>query len=154
ISRATPHPDSAWVAQQARNATMEMQDRVPEEPRFLIHDRDTKFTRQFDGILESSGCQIVKLPIHSPNLNAHCERVIQSIKQELLDHFFVFGEHHLNHLTAEYAKYYHTLRPHQGIENRLPAGTDPPTDARPPADQLVCQSQLGGLLKHYAPRAA
>ncbi|QDU39645.1 Integrase core domain protein [Maioricimonas rarisocia] len=154
ISRGTQHPDSAWVAQQARNATMEMQDREGDSTRFLIHDRDTKFTKQFDGIFESSGVKVMKLPIHSPNLNAHCERVIQSIKQEVLDHFIVFGEHHLNHLVQEYAKYYHQLRPHQGIDNRVPLGNSPPSPRPPNPDELLCQHELGGVLKHYVRKAA
>ena len=78
VTTATAHPDSAWVAQQARNFLMHVADRA-ETPTHLIHDRDTKFTRQFDEILKTEGVQAVRLPYRSPNLNARYERFIQTI---------------------------------------------------------------------------
>ncbi|MCA9053386.1 MAG: hypothetical protein KDA75_06090 [Planctomycetaceae bacterium] len=132
---------------------MQMQDLVGRIPRYLIHDRDTKFTQQFDEIFKSSRAKAIKLPICSPNLNAHCERVIRSIQQEVLDHFIVFGEHHLNYLAQEYTRYDPPLRPHQGIDNQLPAGDMPRPESPPRPGELVCEQRQGGLLKHFAPRA-
>ena len=92
-------------------------------------------------------------------MNAHCERVILTLKSECLDHFVVFGEDHLTHLTSEFLTYYHEHRPHQGKDNKLLNGELPPD--KPPPDQspsgIICHESLGGLLKNYEqakPKAA
>ncbi len=121
----------------------------------LIHDRDTKFTKQFDGIFESDGLEVIKLPYRSPNLNAFCERVVQTIKFEALDYFVVFGEDHLNHIVSEFVEYYNTLRPHQGLGNVPLSGTVPEQQsATVDPDEIVCKEWLGGVLKHYERKAA
>jgi len=121
----------------------------------LIHDRDTKFTKQFDDIFKSDGLEMIKIPYKSPNLNAHCERVVRSIKNEALDYFIVFGEDHLNHIVSEYLTYYNELRPHQGVENVPLTGTVPEQQtASIDPDEIVCREWLGGVLKHYERKAA
>ena len=121
----------------------------------LIHDRDTKFTKQFDDIFRSEGLKIKKIPFRSPNLNAHCERVIQSIKHEALDYFVVFGEDHLNHIVSSFVEYYNTLRPHQGLENVPLSGSVPEEQSTVVnSGEIVCQEWLGGVLKHYERKAA
>ena len=155
VSKATPHPDSRWVAQQARNMCLVAQEeKVP--PTCFLRDRDSKFTRQFDGIFRSEGIAPIKLPPKSPNLNAFCERVIQSLKHEALDHFIVLCERHLNHIVGEWVRYYHELRPHQAIGNVPPTvdGEAPAVVESLPLDDIVCHQRLGGLLKHYERRAA
>jgi putative transposase len=154
VSRATEHPDGQWVAQQARNVCMHFQDQ-DEPPKYLIRDRDTKFTQQFDQIIKAEGVKPVKLPPKSPNLNAHCERVVQTLQHEALDHFVVFGEDHLNHIVSEFVRYYHKFRPHQGLDNVPLTGPAPPeeSDLADP-DEVVRHEWLGGLLKHYERRAA
>jgi putative transposase len=154
VSRGTAHPNSEWVAQQARNMAVVFEEEGV-SPTHLIHDRDTKFTKQFDGIFESDGLEIIKTPYRSPNLNAFCERVIQTIKNEALDYFVVFGEDHLNHIVSEFVSYYNTLRPHQGVENVPLAGTVPEEQsATVDPDEIVCKEWLGGVLKHYERKAA
>ncbi|MDA7528180.1 integrase core domain-containing protein, partial [bacterium] len=154
VSRGTANPNSDWVAQQARNMCMEFEEEGI-APTHLIHDRDTKLTKQFDGIFTSDGLEVIKTPYKSPNLNAHCERVIQSIKHEALDYFVVFGEDHLNHIVSSFVDYYNMHRPHQGLENVPLSGTVPEeqTSVVDP-DEVVCKEWLGGVLKHYERRAA
>ncbi|MEM9446144.1 MAG: integrase core domain-containing protein [Verrucomicrobiota bacterium] len=142
-------PDKQWMAQQARNLCMYF-DQVDPKPKIILHDRDSKFTKQFDAILESEGISMQKLPIRSPNLNAYAERWIQSIKVECLDRFLVFGFNHLEYLVCEYVKYYNSLRPDQSLDNRP---LDPESNKIIPFEndtlQVSCKSFLGGALKHY-----
>lgn len=95
------------------------------------------------------------LSVRAPNQNAVAERFVQSVRQECLDHFVVFGEAHLRHILSEYLIHYHQFRPHQGLGN-LPLGRSalPPTDADRPLGEVVCQERLGGLLRHYQHLAA
>jgi hypothetical protein len=106
ISPPTAHPNSAWVAQQARNVCMHFQDEG-QTPSYVMRDADTKYTRQFDGILQGEGIKVKRHTPVSPNLNAYVERFIQSIQQECLDHFIVCGERHFEYLVREYVEHYH-----------------------------------------------
>lgn len=154
VSRATAHPNAKWVAQQARNMSVVFEEEGV-SPTHLIHDRDTKFTKQFDGIFESDRLEVIKLSYRSPNLNAFCERVVQTIKNEALDYFVVLGEDHLNHIVSEFVSYYNTLRPHQGLENVPLAGTVPEEQSITiDLDGIVCREWLGGVLKHYERKVA
>jgi putative transposase len=99
------HPTGAWMAQQARNLVMARQE-ADMQPRFLIRNRDTKFTAEFDRVLESEGMEVIQVGPRAPNMNAYAERWVQAIKQECLDHFIVFGERHLNHLVREYVVFH------------------------------------------------
>lgn len=153
-SRGTANPDSAWVAQQARNMCIQFEDDNISASH-LIHDLDTKFTQQFDNIFRSEGLKIKKIPFRSPNMNAHCERVVRTIKNEALDYFIVFGEGHLNHIVSSFVEFYNTLRPHQGLENVPLSGTVPEQQtASIDSGEIVCQEWLGGVLKHYERKAA
>lgn len=114
--RSEVRPNGAWVEQQARNLVYDLAERG-EKASYLIRDGDTKFTQKFDEIFKSEGIKVKKQPYRSPSLNAFAERFVQSIKQECLDHFVVFGEHHLERLIREYERHYNTVRPHQGLGN-------------------------------------
>ena len=87
--------------------------------RYLIHDRDTKFTPAFDGLLKDRGVEPIVLPPRSPNLNAHCERFVRSIKEEALDRMVMLGEPALSYVIHHYLAHYHTERNHQGLDNQL-----------------------------------
>ena len=112
-------------------------------------------------MLEAAGIEVRLTPIRSPNTVAFVERFVQTIQQECLDHFVVFGEAHLNHLCREFVEHYHLERPHQGKDNEL---LRPPRKRKRSADQtppeslslrdLRCRQRLGGLLKHYHRAAA
>ena len=149
VSSPTAHPDSAWVTQQARNFLMQVEDTQP-KPAIVIRDYDTKFTEQFDAVLESAAIEVQRVGPRAPNLNAFVERWIQSIKHECLDRFIVFGERHLEHLVRDYVRYYLDGRPHQGLGNELLTPTGPPPDI----GEIVCEQRLGGVLKHYYRQAA
>ena len=153
VSGMTCQPNGPWVEQQARNLTMDLAERG-EKASYLIKDGDTKFTEKFDEVFKSEGIKVKKLPFASPNLNAFAERYVQSIKQECLDQFIVFGEHHLEHLIREYERHYNTVRPHQGLGNATISAPPPPTEVPLDPTEIACDSRLGGLLRHYHRRAA
>jgi putative transposase len=90
----------------------------------------------------------------APNLNAFAERWVQSVKQEVLDHFVVFGEEHVRLLLREYESFYNDCRPHQALANVPPASAATPTVAPLAVEELRCDERLGGLLRHYHRRAA
>jgi len=147
VSPCTTHPRLAWAQNQAQ-AFMRYVGQHGLQVDLVTHDRDCNFRPSFDAVLTEGGARVQKLAYRSPNLNAYVERFIQSIQQECLDHFLVFGEQHFDYLVREYVAHYHEERPHQGLENRLVIGQHPP--APPDADgQIHCRTRLGGLLKHY-----
>ncbi len=111
-----------------------------------MRDRDGKYSREFDEILEKYDVNVRKIPFRSPNLNPYAEGWVGTLKRECLDHFFVFGEKHLRHLVTEYVKYYNTKRPHSGLSNMpIRYKSKPPNGRR----RVCCKSALGGMIKHY-----
>jgi putative transposase len=152
VAGLTAHPDRAWVARQAREA-LTASAAQGLAVTHLVRDHDSKFTPAFDAAFAVHGVKVKPVGPLAPNLNAYAERWVQSIRQEGLDHFVVFGQAHLPHLIAEYVDYYHRQRPHQAVGNRTLMGAHPPV-GHCPADEIVCEERLGGLLKHYHRRAA
>jgi putative transposase len=116
----TANPDDAWMRQQARNLSILLAD-AGNPPTHLVLDNDTKFTAGFRETLASDGIEVVRTAIRAPNMNAVCERVIESVQTECLDRFLVFGEGHLRYLLSEYLQHYHRERCHQGLGNIPPA---------------------------------
>src|SRR6266511_5018333 len=117
IAGITHHPRAAFMQQCARQLTDPL-DGFLLGKRYLIHDRDTKFTPAFDGLLKDSGVEPIVLPPRSPNLNAHCERFVRSIKEEALEQMVMLGERSLSYAIQQYLAYYHTERNHQGLANQ------------------------------------
>jgi hypothetical protein len=111
----TPFPNELWVKQIARNVTGATGELA--HARYLIHDRDTKFTEGFDQILHGAGIEASKLPPQSPNLNAYAERWIRSLKSECLEHLILFGERSLAHVLHEYLAHHQQESNHQGLES-------------------------------------
>ena len=93
VASVTAHPDRAWVAQQARNFLLRAGEQAGQPP-YLLHDYETKFVPEFDAVFEAEGVTGKRVGPRAPNLNAHAERWVRSVRQECLDHFVVFGEHH------------------------------------------------------------
>ena len=156
LAGMTPNPDSAWMAQQARNVCMHFAEQGEFMPTQIIRDRDSKFTEEFCSIVESEGVEFKVIPPRSPNMNPHAEAWVQRVKRECLDWFIVFGEAHLRHILSNWLEYYHRFRPHQGLGNEvLTMPAQPPTseDVLAP-DDVVCHEWLGGLLKHFERKAA
>jgi transposase InsO family protein len=150
IAGITPHPTAAFMQQCARQLTDPF-DGFLLEKRYVLHDRDTKFTQAFDGLLKASGVEPVLLPPRSPNLNAHCERFVRSIKEEALNRMLMVGERSLYYVIQQYLAHYHTERNHQGLANHL---ITPEPNLRTHSGQVRCRDRLGGLLSYYHREAA
>jgi transposase InsO family protein len=150
IAGITPGPNEAWMMQIGRNLTDPIDGSLAEK-RFLILDRDTKFTVAFRELLNESGVEVVRLPYRSPNLNAYAERFVRSIKDECLGRMIFFGERSLRKATREYAAHYHRERNHQGLDNRL---IEPDGRAKSPFSAVECAQRLGGMLRFYHRGAA
>ncbi len=119
LAGCTATPMSAWVTQQARHLSWQIQDgALP--LRFLIHDRDTKFARTFDTVFTSDDVRVVRTPVRAPNANAFAERWVRSVREECLDRIVVLGEEHLRRVLTASIKYYNQARPHQGIDQHCP----------------------------------
>jgi putative transposase len=144
----TTSPHEQWMKQVARNVTD--WDGEMKSARFLIHDRDSKYTTSFGDMFNSVGIKPLKLPARSPNLNAYAERFVRSIKSECLEHIILFGEKSLRHVLKEYLAHYHAERNHQGIENTIPF----PDERLGQAGKVRKNERLGGLLNFYHRDAA
>ena len=149
LAGCTPNPTAAWVTQQARHLSWQLQD-GDFPARYLIRDRDSKFPLAFDLVFQSEGVTIIRTPYRAPNANAVAERWIRSVRQECLDHLLIIGEAHLRRVLAVYVSFYNQARPHQGLDQRTPVTAPPPANPGP----IQCRSRLGGLLRSYDREAA
>ena len=120
-----------------------------------MRDNDVKYSAAFDDTLKSSGAIVKRNTPMSPNLRAHVERVIQTLKFEVLDKFVVVAERHLNHITREAMTWYNHERPHSARDHLPPACEKPPEpQSTIKLSEIACTTRLGGLLRHYSRRAA
>ena len=143
-------PNGFWMGQIARNIT-DCEDGFLKKNRYLIHDRDPLYTKDFVSLLNQSGIHSVKLPPRSPNLNAYAERFVRSIKEDCLKRMVFFGEDSLRTAVREYVAHYHTERNHQGHGNRL---IIPMRTANQTKGTVHCNHRLGGTLNYYYRDAA
>jgi putative transposase len=119
LAGVTAHPTGTWAVQQARNLAMNMGDRLG-TMRFLIHDRDPLFTAAFGEVFKAEGLRIITTLPKTPRMNAICERVIGTLRRELLDRMLILGERHLALVLREYVIHYDRHRPHQSRQQRPP----------------------------------
>jgi transposase InsO family protein len=145
LAGITPHPTAPFMQQCARQLTDPFEGFLLGK-RYLIHDRDTKFTQAFDTLLKDSGVEPVLLPPRSPNLNAYYERFVRSIKEEVLNQMVMLGERALSYAIQQYLAHYHMERNHQGLDNQLIA---PAPDLARHSGQVRRRDRLGGLLHYY-----
>jgi hypothetical protein len=152
VAGITRHPNEAWMKQIARNVTMDEWGFL-DSRRYLIHDRDTKYTDSFRVIVKSGHVEPLKLPARSPNLNAYAERWVKSVKEEALSKLILFGEASLRRVLSEYLVHFHRERNHQGKGNVLLFPQN--CQSASSSDRSVrCRERLGGLLKYYHREAA
>jgi transposase InsO family protein len=148
IAGTTTNPTSAWMAQIARNLT-DYDTGFLTDKRYLIIDRDAILSPRFKAILQDFGIEILVTAYQAPNMNAHAERFVRSIKSECLDRMIFLGRESLDLAIAEYTAHYHEERRHQGLGNELISG---PGEHR---EGVIDKTErLGGLLKYYHRRAA
>lgn len=145
VAGITLHPNEAWMMQVARNLTSSDDGFLQGKSR-IIMDRDAKFTRQFRSYLRREGIEVIRLPPLSPNLNAHAERWVRSIKHECLDQVILIGKASLQKAVREYVAHYNAERVHQGIQQEIPIPLEINTERNMP---VQCTSRLGGLLTFY-----
>ena len=150
VAGITSRPDESWMLQIARNVT-DPQVGAMHTKRYLMIDRDTKYSEQFRRLIRDNGTKVIRLPPMSPNLNAYAERFVRSIKDECLDKMIFIGQASLRRAVAEYMEHYHRERNHQGIENRLICV---PAAVAANDGHIRRNARLGGMLNFYYREAA
>ena len=148
LAGITAHPTGAWVTQQARNLFMNLEGRA-DGLKFLIRDRDTKFTAAFDAVFTASGVRIIKTPVRAPRANAIAERWIGSARRECSDRMLITSERHPRLVLGEYVDHYNTHRPHRTLHQNPPAGRPYPP-AAVTSRRVLRRGRLGGLIHEYA----
>lgn len=154
VSTSTEHPDSAWVVEQTEHFLDQTKNRE-KKPEILMHDRDTKFTKEFTAALKAEGVRTNVLPIAAPNLNGRAERFVQSIKYECLLRFIIFGKRHLDHLVTEWCDYYNRRRSHMERGHLPPIrGRRPKSVLKLSRGKIEIRSYVGGLVQSFERKAA
>jgi putative transposase len=146
LAGITAHPTGAWVTQQARNLFMDLGD-CADRFRFLIRDRDSKFTAAFDAVFAGADIRIIRTPIRAPRANAIAERFIGTMRRECLDHLLITGPRHLDVVLREYVQHFNAHRPHRSLHQHPPAGGTPPRSGA--TVRPLRRDRLGGLIHEY-----
>jgi putative transposase len=146
----TAHPTGAWVAQQARNLLMDMDERVT-GLRLLLRDRDTKFTAVFDAVFTGAGIDVIKTPPQAPRANALAERWVGTVRRECTDRMLIAGERHLTAVLAEYVAHYNGHRPHRSLSQQPP--NPPPHVVDLTTARVQRRPILTGLINEYSQAA-
>src|SRR6266851_2676804 len=155
LGGVTAHPTGDWTVQQARNLALRLDERF-EGIRFLIRDRGSNFTASFDAVFQATGTRILRTAVQTPRMNAICERLVGTLRRELLDRVLILGEAHLRAVLTDYQAHYNTARPHQGIAQHVPADkrdAHPATVTDIDTRQIRRKPVLNGLINEYT-RAA
>jgi putative transposase len=149
LAGCTAHPDDAWVTQQARQVTWRLGER--EEPvRFLIRDRDHKFTSRFDTVFEAQGMRVVRTPVHTPEANGIAERFVRTVRSKCLDWLLILNTPHLEHTLKVFVDHYNNRRPHRSLDLVPPNGRPlAKATAVGEAIKVRRRDRLGGLLHEY-----
>jgi putative transposase len=142
---STSNPDEPWMLQVSRNLS-DAEDGFLRKKKYLLMDRDTKFSEEFRSIMEQTGVKALRLPPRSPNLNPNIERFMRSIKEECLERIIFFGEKTLQNAVSEFLTHYHQERNHQGLYNQL---LQPNNKVGGSAGDVACRKRLGGILHYY-----
>jgi transposase InsO family protein len=151
LAGITAHPTAEWTTQQARNLAMTLGHRM-DSLRFVLRDRDSKYTRSFDAVFEADDIAALLSPPRAPKANAICERVVGTLRREILDRILIYNEAHARAVLSTYIRHYNQHRPHQSRQQLPPDSTEPPapstvTDLQ--AHRIRRQPVLNGLLNQY-----
>ncbi len=119
LGGVTASPTGEWTAQQARNLSLTLGEQF-EDIKFLIRDRGSNFTVSFDAVFQAAGTRILRTAVQTPRMNAICERLVGTLRRELLDRVLILGEQHLRAVLTGYQSHYNAARPHQGIAQHVP----------------------------------
>ena len=144
LAGCTTNPTGVWVTQQARNLSF---TGLFERTRFLIHDRDSKFSASFDEVFRSEGIKVIHTLIRAPRANAYAERFVRTIRAECLDWLLIVGRRHLEHVLRTYTAHYNAERPHRALALVPPEAEN--TAARPINAEVERHDLLGGLIHEY-----
>jgi putative transposase len=145
LAGVTAHPTGEWVTQAARNLMMDLAEHA-DRFRFLIRDRDAKFTSAF----AAAGVEVVKIPPRAPKSNAFAERWVRTVRTECLDWLLIWNRRHLEQVLTVYVEHYNTARPHRGISLGVPAADGEPTPASLAQIRRIDRVDvLGGLVHEY-----
>ncbi|MGO4426963.1 integrase core domain-containing protein, partial [Streptomyces sp. MCAF7] len=149
VAGVTAHPTAAWATQQARNVAIDLGIRM-DSLRFLIRDRDSKYTDAFDAVFQAEDIEIIKTPVRAPKANAHCERVIGTLRREALDHILILDEARARHVLATYQRHYNAHRPHRARCQLPPQAHEQPPPVLVPVSSRVLRTRvLGGVINEY-----
>jgi putative transposase len=146
ILGVTTNPTGAWSAQQARNLLMDLEERA-DRFKFLIRDRDGKYSPAFDEVFVSNAIRIIKTPPRSPRANSYAERFVGTLRRECLDHVLIYGEQHLRRVLDDYERHYNAHRAHQSRDQRPPLH-DPDQPINLTA-AIKRRSTVAGLIHEY-----
>src|SRR3954454_14586498 len=153
LAGCTANPSCAWVTQQARQLAWTLPNQRP-SLRYLIRDRDSKFTRDFDAVFASEGIQIIKTPVRAPKANALAERFVRTARTECLDWLLIVNRRHLERVLRVFVDHYNSHRPHRSLTLRPPEGSAHTLrTVRPSTAAIERRDRLGGLIHEYT-RAA
>ncbi len=150
LAGITANPVGEWVTQQARNLSMDLAERS-RPARFLLRDRDTKFTTSFDEVFRTEDIRIIKTPVRSPRANAFAERLVGTVRRECLDRTLILHRRQLEAVLVGYVDHYNTHRPHRSRDQAAPLSMHPPPPLAsvPDANRLRRSDRLGGLIHEY-----
>jgi putative transposase len=152
LGGVTANPTGEWTVQRARNLALTLGDGL-ENMRFLVRDRGSNFTRSFDAVFQVAGIRVLRTAVRAPRMNAICERLVGTLRRELLDRMLILSEGHLRAVLAEYQVHYNTARPHQGIAQRIPGwDREAPgfTAVDLAAERIYRKPALSGLINEYS----
>lgn len=147
ILGVTAHPTGQWLTQLARNLMADLED-AGTRVRFLIRDRDAKFVPSFDAVFTAAGADVIKTPVRAPRANAIAERIVGTLRRELLDKILILNSGHARRVLSEFQDHYNAHRPHRTLDQAAPLRALPAQPARPPG-QVIRRDRLGGILHEY-----
>jgi putative transposase len=154
LGASTAKPDAGWVTQEARNLVFGRPD-LEGCPRFLVRDRDTKFTPAFDEVFRAEAVKVLRTPVRAPRANAYAERWVRTVRSECLDWLLILNRTHLERVLRVYVRHYNHHRPHRGLGLVTPEGRHQLAPLASAATADVCRRDLlGGLLHEYYQAAA